>query len=73
MISTFATNPKLTEQGFTNVFRMSAGTISRARSPAICLAERWSDQDIAILHDGQAYGEGLAEETKETAQRARHC
>ena len=26
------------------------------------LAERWGDQDIAIVHDGQAYGKGIAEE-----------
>jgi ABC-type branched-subunit amino acid transport system substrate-binding protein len=26
------------------------------------LAERWGDRDIAIVHDGQAYGKGIAEE-----------
>jgi branched-chain amino acid transport system substrate-binding protein len=29
------------------------------------LAERWGDGRIAVLHDGQAYGEGLAEATAE--------
>jgi branched-chain amino acid transport system substrate-binding protein len=28
------------------------------------LAERWGNKPIAILHDGQAYGKGFAEETK---------
>jgi branched-chain amino acid transport system substrate-binding protein len=28
------------------------------------LAERWSNKPIAIVHDGQAYGKGLAEQTK---------
>ena len=30
------------------------------------LADRWGDKKIAIVHDGQAYGRGLAEETKKT-------
>jgi branched-chain amino acid transport system substrate-binding protein len=28
------------------------------------LADRWGDVEIVILHDGQAYGKGLAEEVK---------
>jgi branched-chain amino acid transport system substrate-binding protein len=28
------------------------------------LAERWGNKPIAILHDGQAFGKGLAEETR---------
>ena len=28
------------------------------------LAERWGDKRVAIVHDGQAYGQGLAEETR---------
>ena len=28
------------------------------------LAERWGDKSIAIVHDGDTYGLGLAEETK---------
>jgi branched-chain amino acid transport system substrate-binding protein len=30
------------------------------------LADRWGEKRIAILHDGQAYGRGLAEETRKT-------
>ena len=64
MISTVATNPKLTEQGFTNVFRMVGRDDLQGRIAGDLLAERWGDKPIAILHDGQAYGKGLAEETK---------
>jgi branched-chain amino acid transport system substrate-binding protein len=28
------------------------------------LADRWGDKSIAIVHDGEAYGRGLAEETR---------
>jgi branched-chain amino acid transport system substrate-binding protein len=65
MVSTGATNPKLTEQGFINVFRMTGRDDLQGRIAADLLAERWGGKPIAILHDGQAYGKGLAEETGE--------
>jgi branched-chain amino acid transport system substrate-binding protein len=64
MISTLATNPKLTEQGFTNVFRVVGRDDLQGRIAGDLLAERWSHKPIAILHDGRAYSKGLAEETK---------
>jgi branched-chain amino acid transport system substrate-binding protein len=64
MISTFATNPKLTEQGFAHVFRVVGRDDVQGRIAGDLLAERWRDRPIAILHDGQAYGEGVAEETR---------
>ena len=64
MIATEATNPKLTEQGLTNVFRMVGRDDVQGRIAGDLLAERWGNKPIAILHDGQAYGKGLAEETK---------
>ena len=64
MISNGATNPKLTEQGFTNVFRVVGRDDVQGRIAGDLLAERWGNKPIAILHDGQAYGKGLAEETR---------
>jgi branched-chain amino acid transport system substrate-binding protein len=32
------------------------------------LAERWGDHDIAIVHDGQAYGKGVAEDARRRLQ-----
>jgi len=64
MISQGATNPKLTEQGFTNVFRVVGRDDLQGRIAGDLLAERWGDEPIAILHDGRVYGKGLAEETK---------
>ena len=63
MISTFATNPKLTEQGFTNVFRVVGRDDLQGRIAGDLLTERWGNRPIAILHDGQAFGKRLAEET----------
>jgi branched-chain amino acid transport system substrate-binding protein len=64
MISPSATNPKLTEQGFRNVFRVVKRDSEQARLAGDYLAEQWADARIAILHDGAVYGQGLAEATK---------
>jgi branched-chain amino acid transport system substrate-binding protein len=62
MISPYSSNPALTEQGFANVFRVCGRDTIQAALVSDYLAERWGDQDIAIVHDGQAYGKGIAEE-----------
>jgi branched-chain amino acid transport system substrate-binding protein len=65
MISDFATHPKLTEQGFDNVFRVVGRDDLQSRIAGDLLADRWADRPIAILHDGEAYGRGLAEQAKQ--------
>ena len=64
MVSTLATNPKLTEQGLTSVFRMVGRDDLQGRIAGDLLAERWGKTSIAILHDGRAYGKGLAKEAR---------
>jgi branched-chain amino acid transport system substrate-binding protein len=64
MISPVATNPKLTEQGFRNVFRVVGRDDVQGKIAGDRLASTWGDKKIAILHDGEAYGKVLAEETK---------
>jgi branched-chain amino acid transport system substrate-binding protein len=64
MVSSEATNPKLTEQGLTNVFRVVGRDDAQGQIAGDLLAERWGNNPIAILHDGSAYGKGLAEEIK---------
>jgi branched-chain amino acid transport system substrate-binding protein len=70
MISNTATNPKLTDQGFRHIFRMVARDTLQGDMAAAYLARRWADGRIAILHDGQAYGQGLAEATKAKLNQA---
>jgi branched-chain amino acid transport system substrate-binding protein len=64
MISSTASNPKLTDEGGPNTFRMAGRDDQIGRIAGNWLADRWSDAEIAILHDGQAYGKGLAEQVK---------
>jgi branched-chain amino acid transport system substrate-binding protein len=64
MISHFSTNPKLTEQGISTVFRLSGRDDVQGRVAGDLLAERFRRKSIAIIHDSEVYGQGLAEVTK---------
>jgi branched-chain amino acid transport system substrate-binding protein len=64
MISPVSTNPALTERGLTNVFRVVGRDDVQGSIAGNYLADRWGDQQIAILHDGTPYVKGLADETK---------
>jgi branched-chain amino acid transport system substrate-binding protein len=64
MISNAATNPMLTERGLDNIFRVVGRDDQQGTIAGNYLSDRWGDKNIAIVHDGEAYGRGLAEETK---------
>ena len=64
MISNAATNPMLTERGLDNVFRVVGRDDQQGTIAGNYLADRWGGKSIAIVHDGEAYGRGLAEETR---------
>jgi branched-chain amino acid transport system substrate-binding protein len=66
VISPSATNPRLTEEGHTNVFRVVGRDDQQGIIAGNYLADHWGKKKIAILHDGEPYGRGLAEETKKT-------
>ena len=64
VISNAATNPMLTARGLDNVFRVVGRDDQQGTIAGNYLADRWGDNSIAIVHDGETYGRGLAEETK---------
>jgi branched-chain amino acid transport system substrate-binding protein len=64
MISPSSSNPRLTDEGRSNVFRVFGRDDRQGAVAASYLADHWSDRRIAILHDGTLYGKGLADETK---------
>jgi branched-chain amino acid transport system substrate-binding protein len=66
VISPSATNPTLTEEGRANVFRVVGRDDQQGTLGGSYLADHWGEKKIAILHDGEAYGRGLAEETRKT-------
>jgi branched-chain amino acid transport system substrate-binding protein len=64
MISPASTNPKVTDEGSPNVFRTIGRDDQQGAIAGDYLAENHSNSRIAIIHDGQAYGLGLAKFTK---------
>jgi len=64
MISSTATNPLLTERGLELIFRVVERDTKQAVMVADRLAEHGPEANIAIVHDGEAYGQGLAEATE---------
>ncbi len=70
MISGSATNPKLTEQGFKNVFRTVGRDDQQGPAIAAYIANELKVKKVAIADDATAYGEGLANEVEKTLKAA---
>jgi len=67
MITPDATNPKITEQGFDNVFRVCITDAQQGPAAAHFVVEKLNKRSVAVIHDKTAYGQGLAEEFRKTA------
>jgi branched-chain amino acid transport system substrate-binding protein len=65
MISPASTNPKVTDDGGPNVFRVIGRDDQQGMIAGDYLADNYANSKIAIIHDGQAYGLGLAEFTRD--------
>ena len=64
-----SSNPKFTEQGRSNVFRVAGRDDQQGAVAGDYLAKQYGKSKIAIISDGQAYGLGLAEETRKQLNR----
>ncbi len=60
MISPASSNPKLTDMSLANVFRVFGRDDLQGIVAGDYLAKTFANRNIAILHDGTKYGEGLA-------------
>ncbi len=68
MITPAATNPKLTAQGFNDVFR----TIGRDDEQGLFVARAMNKlhaRTVALIHDNTVYGKGLATQTELSLQK----
>jgi branched-chain amino acid transport system substrate-binding protein len=63
-IAPTASNPQLTEQGFTRIFRLVGRDDQQGEFAAKFIADRWPGGQVALVHDGEAYGKGLVEQVK---------
>jgi branched-chain amino acid transport system substrate-binding protein len=70
MITGSATNPKLTEQGYKNVFRIVGRDDQQGPAIASYLAANRKPQLVAVMDDATAYGEGIANEVEKTLKAA---
>ena len=74
MISPVSTNPVLTDaafkKGWKNIFRVSGRDDAQGLVAGKFLATEYKGQKVAIIHDGSAYGKGLAEVTRRSMRAA---
>jgi branched-chain amino acid transport system substrate-binding protein len=64
MISPDSTHPRLTEEGRRNVFRLVGRDDRQGALAGDFLARGYRGKNIAIVHDGTVYGQGLAVQTR---------
>lgn len=64
MITPGSTNPKITERGLANVFRVCGRDDQQGKVAGEYIAQNFKDKKIAVAHDKTTYGKGLADETK---------
>ncbi len=65
MISPASTAPALTEEGGENIFRVVGRDDQQGSIAAEYIVDTYGDQRIAVVHDQQQYGRGLAEAMRE--------
>lgn len=68
-ISPASTNPAFTERGLKNVFRVCGRDDQQGLVAGAHIARHFRNVNVAILHDGSAYGKGLAEETRKNMNK----
>src|ERR1700722_16555712 len=69
-ISPASTNPKYTDDGSWNTFRVCGRDNDQGKVAGDYLAKHFKDEKIAILNDNSAYGKGLADETAKALHAA---
>ena len=63
-ITPASTNPKFTERGLTNVFRVCGRDDQQGKVAADYILAHYKGKKVAIVHDKTTYGKGLADEMK---------
>jgi len=69
-ISPGSTNPKLTDEGGQNVFRVCGRDDQQGSVAGAYLAKNFAGKNIAVIHDRSTYGKGLADETTKALNAA---
>lgn len=67
-ITAASSNPKFTEQGYDNVFRMVSRDDAEAPADVSFMKDWLKANKIAIMHDNTTYAKGVADSAKQAAQ-----
>lgn len=65
-----ATNPDVTNQGIRGIFRVDPDDFAQGGNSGKFVAEKWGVKTLAIIHDKQAFGQGVAEEFRKGFESA---
>jgi branched-chain amino acid transport system substrate-binding protein len=68
MMSPASTNPRVTDEGGAHIFRLAGRDDEQGEIAAAYLAEAWAGKNIALVHDGDTYGAGVAAEVDQRLQ-----
>ncbi|QGZ43047.1 ABC transporter substrate-binding protein [Pseudoduganella flava] len=68
VVASVASNPKLTQQGYKNLFRVNASDTQLGSKMALYAAKELKVKTVAVIDDRTAFGQGLAEEFKKQAR-----
>ena len=69
-ISPASTNPRYTDEGGWNTFRVCGRDDQQGLVAGTHIARAFAGKKVAVLHDNSAYGKGLADETKKAMNAA---
>lgn len=70
VVATVGSNPKITEQGYKNLFRINASDSQLGSKMASYAARELKLKNVAVIDDRTAYGQGVAAEFKKEAKAA---
>ena len=68
VVATVASNPKVTQQGYKNLYRINASDSQLGSKMALYAAKEMKIKNVAVIDDRTAYGQGVAEEFKKQAK-----
>ncbi|WP_050461649.1 branched-chain amino acid ABC transporter substrate-binding protein [Herbaspirillum autotrophicum] len=66
--ATVASNPKITQQGFTYLYRVAASDSQLGGKMALYAAKELKIKNVSVIDDRTAYGQGLADEFSKVAK-----
>nr|WP_235516252.1 branched-chain amino acid ABC transporter substrate-binding protein [Acidovorax sp. Root219] len=69
MVSTVGTNPKVTENGYKNLFRIIASDTQIGSNMAVYAAQVLKVKQVAVIDDRTAFGQGVADQFTKEAKK----